>query len=132
MIEYIVKICDDGTEKWYLNGKLHREDGPAIKYADGDKVWYKEGLVHREDGPAIEYPDGSKFWYKNDKLHREDGPAIERADGVKEWYLNGRSLPEEEFNKRMNSHTVVIDGKEIVISSKSFEAMKDFFKNTPE
>ena len=23
-----------------MNGKLHREDGPAIEYADGNKFWY--------------------------------------------------------------------------------------------
>ena len=37
------------------------------------------GKLHREDGPAIEDSDGDKYWYLNDKLHREDGPAIERA-----------------------------------------------------
>jgi hypothetical protein len=25
---------------WYINGKRHREDGPAIEYSDGDKYWY--------------------------------------------------------------------------------------------
>jgi hypothetical protein len=29
-----------GTKKWYLNGKRHREDGPAIEYVDGDKQWW--------------------------------------------------------------------------------------------
>lgn len=28
--------------------------------------WYnEEGQYHREDGPAIEWADGSKFWYLN-------------------------------------------------------------------
>jgi hypothetical protein len=48
---------------WYKNNNLHREDGPAIEYADGTKYWYKEGKRHREDGPAVEYPDGTKYWY---------------------------------------------------------------------
>jgi len=26
-----------------LNGKLHREDGPAIEFANGDKSWYLNG-----------------------------------------------------------------------------------------
>jgi hypothetical protein len=26
--------------EWFLNGKLHREDGPAIEYGDGQKSWY--------------------------------------------------------------------------------------------
>jgi len=41
------------------------------------------GNLHREDGPAIEWADGSKEWWINEKLHREDGPAIEWADGTK-------------------------------------------------
>ena len=40
MIEYTVKVWDNGTKSWYLNGKYHREDGPAIEYADGSKSWY--------------------------------------------------------------------------------------------
>ena len=39
MIEYQVRVFDDGRQIWYLDGKLHRKDGPAI--IDGDrKVWY--------------------------------------------------------------------------------------------
>ena len=40
MIEYTVRVYDDGTKYWYLNGKKHREDGPAIEWADGTKYWY--------------------------------------------------------------------------------------------
>jgi hypothetical protein len=63
-----------------------------IESANGDKCWYLNGKRHREDGPAIEYANGSKFWYLNDKLHREDGPAIESANGNKFWFLNGKRL----------------------------------------
>jgi len=28
---------------WYLNGKLHREDGPAVEYADGRREWWVNG-----------------------------------------------------------------------------------------
>tara|TARA_R110002124_G_scaffold275368_1_gene445684 strand:- start:271 stop:513 length:243 start_codon:yes stop_codon:yes gene_type:complete len=40
MIEYTVQVYTSGTKKWYLNGKLHREDGPAIECVDGLKCWY--------------------------------------------------------------------------------------------
>ena len=43
MIEYKVKVYEDGNKHWYLNGKLHREDGAAIEYSNGDKVWYLNG-----------------------------------------------------------------------------------------
>ena len=45
---YTVKIQDDGTKKWYLNGKLHREDGPAVEWADGTKEWYLNGKKYSE------------------------------------------------------------------------------------
>ena len=83
------KTYEDGHKEWLLNGKFHREDGPAIEYADGHKHWYLNGKLHREDGPAIEGHDGSKAWYRNDKRHREDGPAVEYVNGYKEWWLNG-------------------------------------------
>ncbi len=78
-----------GDKEWYLNGKLHREDGPAIEKSNGEKYWYLNGKFHREDGPAVENTNGYKSWWINGELHREDGPAIEYADGTKVWYLNG-------------------------------------------
>ena len=72
MIEYTVKVWNDGAKKWYLNGKLHREDGPAIEWADGDKEWYLNGKRHREDGPAVEYASGAKWWYLSGKLVTEE------------------------------------------------------------
>ena len=73
MIEYTVKVYTNGNRFWWLNGKIHREDGPAVESANG-----------------------SKEWYLNDKRHREDGPAIEYADGYKSWWLNGEKVTEEE------------------------------------
>jgi hypothetical protein len=51
---------------------------------------YKDGQLHRENGPAIEFANGSKEWYLNGKYHRTDGPAIENESGYKEWYLDGK------------------------------------------
>jgi hypothetical protein len=77
-IKYEVEVYEDGDKHWYLNGKLHREDGPAVERSDGHKSWYLNGKRHREDGPAIEWSDGDKFWCLNDEY-----------------------LTEEEFNERM-------------------------------
>jgi hypothetical protein len=63
MIEYKVKVYGEITE-WYLNGKLHREDGPAIEYKNGDKSWWLNGNLHREGGPAIIRANGNKLWWK--------------------------------------------------------------------
>jgi hypothetical protein len=97
----ICKIDEEGTKRWYLNGKLHREDGPAIEYANGAKEWWLNGKLHREDGPAVEYADGTKMWYINGKLHREDGPAIEYNDSGKEWYLNSIEYTKQEYYREL-------------------------------
>ena len=117
MIKYEVHVYASGTKSWYLEGKLHRTDGPAVEWADGTKEWYLEGKLHRTDGPAFEYANGSKEWFFEGKLNRTDGPAIEWANGSKQWYLEGKQLSEAEFNLRMNPQPscagkiVEIDGK---------------------
>lgn len=100
MIEYTVKVYKNGSKEWYLNGKRHREDGPALELADGRKEWWLNGMCHRENGPAIEWANGRKSWWVNDKLHRLDGPAIENPSGRKEWWLNDIQYSEEEFLER--------------------------------
>ena len=76
-------------------GFKHREDGPAVVYANGTEIWYLHGKLHREDGPALTRPDGHKAWYRNGVLHREDGPAIILSiaeNGPNAFYLNGRFI----------------------------------------
>ena len=92
----VMKIDSNGNKCWWLNGKRHREDGPAVEWANGDTSWWLNGKLHRENGPAVEWADGYKSWWLNGELHREDGPAIEWADGDKEWWLNGEEVTEEE------------------------------------
>ena len=109
MKEYKVKVYSDKTEWFNLEGQRHRDDGPAIEWANGSKSWFLNDQLHREDGPAIEYANGSKYWYRNGQLHREDGPAIERADGDKFWFLNDQRVSEEEFNKRTQTTELTLD-----------------------
>jgi len=61
----ISEVDPDGIERWYLNGRLHRTDGPAIVDPDGSQWWYENGKLHRTDGPAIIFPNGSGSWYLN-------------------------------------------------------------------
>ena len=75
----------------------------------GDREWYQNGKLHREDGPAIEWSDGNREWYKNGKLHRLDGPAVEDADGYKVWYIEGKELTKKEFNNRNNKVEVTLE-----------------------
>jgi hypothetical protein len=49
MKEYTVKIYDNGDRCWYLNGKRHREDGPAVEYTNGTRFWYLNGEEYTEE-----------------------------------------------------------------------------------
>jgi len=81
-------------EMWFLNNKLHREDGPAYQewYDNGQKryeSWILNKKYHREDGPAYQ------IWYKNGKKWRE------------EWWLNNKKYSREEWVeklKKIGSH----------------------------
>jgi len=72
MPEPILTEYANGDKKWSLNGRWHREDGPAMEYSNGTKQWLLNGKYHREDGPAIEYPDGSKTWWLNNEQYTEE------------------------------------------------------------
>lgn len=65
-------VDDEGTKRWRLNGKRHREDGPAVIYADGSRFWYQNDMLHRTDGPAVIHSDGDLSWYLNGKEYLED------------------------------------------------------------
>lgn len=84
-------IDDHGNHKWYLHGKIHRDDGPAIIDIQGNQSWYSNGIPHRIDGPAIIDARGNEIWYLNGVLHRIDGPAITRGT-YKSWYENGKRI----------------------------------------
>ena len=93
MIEPVLQIDEFGTKRWYLNGKRHREDGPAIEKTNGTKKWYLNGKLHREDGPAIEWSIKNLHNHYENRSDSEEseslGPVVVRADGAKEWWLNG-------------------------------------------
>lgn len=55
-----------------------------------EKRFLKEGKIHREDGPAVECWNGKKEWWIEGKLHREDGPAVEYSNGDGRFYLENR------------------------------------------
>jgi hypothetical protein len=64
---------DRGSKYWYVNGKRHRLDGPAVEYSNGDKAWYFENKLHRLDGPAWEGVNGYKSWWV-------EGVQVNKAD----------------------------------------------------
>jgi len=72
MIEYTVKVFDNGDRIWYLNGKIHREDGPAVEQSNGTLKWFLNGKRHREDGPAVEHTNGTRWWFLNGEEYTEE------------------------------------------------------------
>ena len=102
MIEYTVKVYDDGTKFWYLNDKLHREDGPAVEWADGYKSWWLNG-----------------------KRHRKDGPAIEWVNGDKSWFLNGIKLSKQEFLRKTSPEFQVIEDLRKVAEKYGYKLTKE-------
>lgn len=42
-----LEVSDHGTRMWFLNGWLHRDDGPAMIYVDGRIEWAIHGtFIH--------------------------------------------------------------------------------------
>ena len=103
MSKYEIIVCNNGDREWYLNGKRHREDGPAIEYANGDREWYLNGKHHREDGPAVEWGDGYRLWF-----------------------LNGEELTEDEFNKRTQEAVEMAPGEVCEALGKNIKIIKKF------
>ena len=81
-----------GTE-YRVEDKLHRENGSAMEDHKGGKAWFIDGKLHRTDGPAVE-TSGTKEWFIHGKRHRVDGPAVEWSSGYKAWFIDGVHVPE--------------------------------------
>ncbi|MEO7172795.1 hypothetical protein [Flavobacterium sp.] len=88
-------IIEETGTRYYKEGLLHREDGPAFECVDGDKYWMINGLFHRLDGPALIYVNGRKDWFFKGERHRIGGPAIEDICGYNAYYVNGKTHRED-------------------------------------
>lgn len=93
-------IYASGTTKWYYEGNLHRTNGPAVERINGQQEWWQDGLRHRLDGPAVIVPGAFQHWYKRGNRHRLDGPASEWSNGDYRYYIDGIQLTEKQFHER--------------------------------
>ena len=50
-------------------GQPHCLTGPAKVWFDGDREWYVDGKSHRTDGPAVEYFTKNSFMFYLDDVH---------------------------------------------------------------
>lgn len=66
---------------------LHREGGPAVCGSSYEE-WYKNGKLHKEDGPAVIYYTNlyNEEYYLNDKrLTKEEFFQIKNLELIKLW-----------------------------------------------
>lgn len=76
-----------GIQKDYKRGIV-----PVVEKLGGlTTLTYKNanGQTHREEGPALIYADNYLIWRRNDLTHREDGPAIIKNNGTESYHLSG-------------------------------------------
>ena len=140
---YQEKFYPNGSirwQEWYLNEKLHRENGPASigYYSNGSirsQTWFLNGEYHRYDGPAIiiYHPTGSIWWqewYLNGKRHRENDPAlIDYLPGgsieKESWWLNGKELTKEEIARHKRK---ISNNHKVLLLQSSFSSFNEFEK----
>lgn len=105
-IAYVTYYLNGQTEykKYYVDGKLHREGGPAVEeFYDNGKTkslsWYLDGKLKRDNRPSIVKLDKNtgattyEEWNEDGKLHKIEGPSIVYyyPEGPKKqeyWYVN--------------------------------------------
>ena len=105
-VETVLSMRDEVAHGDHSFVILDLGDNRTIKITpDGDKFWWVNGKLHRTDGPGIECIDGSKCWYLNGQRHRADGAAVEYADGSKGWWLNNKQLSEEQWKQQASKLT---------------------------
>lgn len=55
------------------SGDLHRDNGPAIEYDEGYKSWFLNGKRHRLDGPAVEgIEEKENLYWINGAFYEKD------------------------------------------------------------
>ena len=59
-----ITILTSGDKLWFLNGKLHREDGPAIEWSDGLKQWYLKGELYSEEFLFLKALEGKSILFR--------------------------------------------------------------------
>ena len=78
------KTNKDGTIFYMLDGKCHREDGPARKFISGTEFWLVDGNFHRMDGPAASYANGyQEWWIRGERLDCSTQTEFERLIKLK-------------------------------------------------
>lgn len=83
----VIEICGD---IFHLeDGFLHNEDGPSIEYANGTKWWMLNGKLHRDNGPAIiDKKEIVGYWINGEPATEEEIKNIKRNKWIDRTYEN--------------------------------------------
>lgn len=67
-------IINDHTHYWFGKGlKFHRDNEPALIRDNGTQKWYINGKLHRLDGPAVIFQFGEiEFWIDGKNFSQEN------------------------------------------------------------
>jgi hypothetical protein len=86
-----MSIQEGKSQRWFdEQGLLHRENGPAVEYADGGGEWWIHGHRQTKNGQStIVTPCGTQIWVIDDQLHRDQEPAIIGVANRQEWWVHG-------------------------------------------
>jgi hypothetical protein len=83
-MQYNIEIDSFGNKFYYKKVTFfyHREDGPAVEYKNGHKQWWINGELHRINGPAIEIPytkwQYNEWWINGQRLSPEKETVLNR------------------------------------------------------
>jgi antitoxin component YwqK of YwqJK toxin-antitoxin module len=87
-----------GDVVYFLDGKVHRINGPAVICQGVLFIWAKNGKVHRDDLPAVETQDDSlQIYYEDGFKHRVNGPAVISGNTKEYWIYNRQFIDEDEY-----------------------------------
>lgn len=143
-------ISVTGRSEWWLDGQLHREDGPAYAsdgYKDWEAAgkppirtlgglygfsrvihhfceWYAHGKLHRVGGPAVEHSTGYKAWYHRGALHNLHGPACIFVDKRHVFFVHGVQLSEDHFYRFVDHDTGEVFVPPGRLSNQSYNTMR--------
>jgi hypothetical protein len=70
------RVNVDGSMEWTVNGKRHRENGPAIVRPNGAREYWLNGHMHRVEAPAYFGPYGATRWMIK---------SVDITEAVQEW-----------------------------------------------
>ncbi len=84
-------------EHWLLDGKYHRENGPAHRDREGYAGWYQHGKCHRMGGPARIWAVGKRrreeWWVRNDDI----------TEPVERWISDNELPPWREWDDEVRA-----------------------------